>query len=59
MDLTVAAFDDSDRFKPTSHFGAESMHEAWLDTAGLRRMRSDEYQPLVDRWKKAGRDVPE
>lgn len=59
MDLTVAAFDDSGRFKPTSHFGAESMHEAWLDTSGLKRMRSDEYQPLVDRWQKAGQDVPE
>src|SRR5690349_18498366 len=32
MDLTVASFDDPGGFRPTSHFGAESMHEAWLDT---------------------------
>ena len=35
MDLTVAAFDDPSRFKPTHHFGAESMHRAWLNTEGL------------------------
>jgi len=54
MDLTVASFDDPSRFKPTSHFGAESIHEAWLDTSALPRTRSDEYPKLVDRWKKAG-----
>ncbi len=54
MDLTVAAFDDPARFHPTSHFGAESIHEAWLDTSILPRMRSDEYATLVDRWAAAG-----
>ena len=54
MDLTVAAFDDPSRFKPASHFGAESIHEAWLDTTALPRTRTDEYQKLVDRWKMAG-----
>ena len=54
MDLTVASFDDPSRFVPKSHFGAESAHRAWLDTAGLPEQRSDEYQPLVERWAKAG-----
>lgn len=54
MDLTVASFDDPSRFRPTSHFGAESIHRAWIDTSGLPETRSDEYQPLVDRWIKAG-----
>lgn len=54
MDLTVASFDDPSRFKPTSHFGAESIHEAWLDTSALPRTRSGDYQKLVDRWAKAG-----
>ena len=54
MDLTVASFDDPSRFKPTHHFGAESVHDAWLDTSALPRTRSDEYQRLVDRWHKAG-----
>ena len=58
MDLTVAAFDDPSRFKPTSHFGAESVHEAWLDTTALPRTRTDEYQRLVDRWAKAGVGPP-
>ena len=56
MDLTVASFDDPARFKPTSHFGAESIHEAWIDTSGLPRMRSDDYQRLVDRWRAAGEE---
>ena len=54
MDLTVASFDDPSRFRPTSHFGAESIHRAWLNTDGLSEMRSDEYQPLVERWESAG-----
>jgi hypothetical protein len=54
MDLTVASFDDPSRFKPTSHFGVESVHEDWLDTSNLPRTRSDQYQKLVDRWEKAG-----
>ena len=53
MDLTVAAFDDPSPFKPTSHFGVESLHRAWLDTTGLPELRSDECQPLVDRWTSA------
>lgn len=56
MDLTVAAFDDPSRFKPTSHFGAESIHEAWLDTARLPRTRSDEYPKLVERWRDEGEE---
>jgi hypothetical protein len=54
MDLTVASFDDPSRFRPTSHFGAESIHEAWLDTKALPRTRSDEYGKLVERWRAAG-----
>ena len=56
MDLTVASFDDPSRFRPTSHFGAESVYEEWLDTSKLPRIRSDEYEPLVERWKGAEED---
>ena len=59
MDLTVAAFDDPSRFKPTSHFGTEAVHEAWIDTHDLPRTRTDEYQKLVDRWKTAGASPPQ
>lgn len=59
MDLTVAAFDDPSRFEPTSHFGAEAMHRAWLNTEGLPAKRTDEHQPLVDRWVEATGKVPE
>jgi hypothetical protein len=59
MDLTVASFDDPSRFRPTSHFGAESMHRAWLNTEGLPETRSDEHQPLVDRWAKATGRMPD
>jgi hypothetical protein len=56
MDLTVAAFDDPSRFRPTAHFGAESLHEAWLDTTDLPRTRADEYGKLIARWKAAGEE---
>lgn len=53
-DLTVGSFDDPGRFRPTEHFGVESMHEAWLDTSALPRERSDGHAVLVERWEKAG-----
>jgi hypothetical protein len=53
MDLTVASFDHPSRFKPQHHFGAESIHEAWLDTSHLKRIRSEENRNLVERWIKA------
>ena len=58
MDLTVAAFDDPSRFRPIAHFGAESIHEAWLDTTDLPRTRADDYQSLVDRWSAADEAPP-
>jgi hypothetical protein len=54
MDLTVAAFDDPGHFRPQHHFGAESMHRAWLNTEGLPEMRSEDYAALQERWRKAG-----
>jgi hypothetical protein len=59
IDLTVGSFDDPARFKPVSHFGAESMHEQWIDSAGLPRQRSEDYKPLADRWKKAIGKLPD
>ena len=58
MDLTVAAFDDPSRFVPKYHFGAESMHRAWINTEALPRQRADHYQPLTDRWIAATGKVP-
>ena len=43
MDLTVASFDDPSRFTPKHHFGAESMHRAWLNTEGLPEIRTEDY----------------
>ena len=59
MDLTVGSFDAPGRFKPIHHFGAESIHEAWIDTSGLKRMRTDEHKLLVDKWIAATGKVPE
>ena len=58
MDLTVASFDDPSRFKPKHHFGAESMHRAWLNTEGLPEMRTEDYQKLVDKWVEATGKFP-
>ena len=59
MDLTVASFDDPSRFVPKHHFGAESMHRAWLNTEGLTEKRTDEYQTLVDKWVEATGSFPD
>lgn len=58
MDLIVGTFDDPAPYKPKHHFGAESMHRAWLDTESLPEMRSEDYKPLADRWVKATGEVP-
>ena len=59
MDLTVASFDDPSRFKPKHHFGAESIHRAWLNTQGLPERRTDQHQKLVDKWVAATGKMPE
>lgn len=59
MDLTIGSFDDPSDFVPKHHFGAESLHQAWLDTTALPRIRSDEYDVLVQKWKDAGAEPPE
>lgn len=59
IDLTVGSFDDPSRFKPTHHFGVESMHQAWIDTTVLPRTRTDEHKPLADRWIKAVGKLPD
>jgi hypothetical protein len=58
MDLTVASFDDPSRFVPKHHFGAESIHRAWLNTEGLPEQRTDTYQKLVDKWVEATGKFP-
>ncbi len=59
MDLTVAAFDAPGRFKPTSHFGAESIHEAWIDTSNLPRHCTNEHKVLVEKWIAATGKMPD
>lgn len=59
IDLTIASFDDPSRFRPKHHFGVESLHRSWINTEGLPEYRTDEYQPLVDRWIAATGKMPE
>ncbi|HEV2816944.1 MAG TPA: GFA family protein [Allosphingosinicella sp.] len=59
MDLTVGSFDDPARFRPVHHFGVESMHRAWIDTEGLPEYRTEDYQPVVERWIKATGKLPD
>lgn len=58
-DITVASLDDPSGYTPKHHFGAEGIHETWLDTSSLKRMKTTDYQPIVDRWVKATGEVPE
>ena len=59
MDLTVAAFDDPSRFKPTMHFGVEAAHRAWINTEGLPEYRVEDNQKTVDRWVAATGRMPD
>lgn len=59
MDLTVGSFDDPSHFVPTSHSGAEGMHEAWLDTSKLPRVTTVESEGVVHRWREAGLEPPD
>jgi hypothetical protein len=59
MDLIVGTFDDPSRFRPRHHFGAESLHRAWLNTEGLPEMRTEDYKPLVERWMKTVGKLPD
>lgn len=58
IDLTVASFDDPSRFVPKHHFGAESIHRAWLDTDGLPEIRTGDYDKLVKKWIDATGSFP-
>ena len=59
MDLTIGSFDDPSSFRPKHHFGAESLHEAWLDTSTLPRHRAADYDVLVAKWQAADCEMPE
>ena len=59
MDLTVGSFDDPSDFRPKHHFGAESIHEAWLDTSALPRLKTSDYDVLNQKWIAATGKVPE
>ena len=59
IDLTVGSFDDPSRFAPKHHFGAESIHEAWLDTRELPRHFSATTESIARRWKATGMEAPE
>lgn len=57
-DLTVGSFDDPRGFKPVLHAGAESLHEAWLDTRDLPRQYTASTPSVADRYAAAGLVVP-
>ncbi len=59
MDLTIGSFDDPARFRPTSHFGVEALHPAWLDTGELPRYRADEDEKLTNRWMTSVGKLPD
>lgn len=59
MDLTVGSFDHPSDFRPKHHFGAESIHAAWLDTSALPRLKTSDYDVLNQKWIAATGKVPE
>jgi hypothetical protein len=59
LDLTLGSFDEPGRFIPVAHAGAESIHEAWIDTSMLPRQTSAMTESVARRWRSAGLEVPE
>ncbi|TCP32871.1 GFA family protein [Sphingomonas sp. BK235] len=59
LDLTVGSFDDAGRLRPTGHFGVESRHAAWRDTAGLPEKRTDELPHIVGKWMETSGKLPD
>jgi hypothetical protein len=59
QDVTLGSLDDPSPFRPEGHFGAESLHAAWIDLADLPQLRSDESASVAARWQAAGLEVPE
>jgi hypothetical protein len=59
LDLTVGSFDEPGRFRPTSHAGVESRHDAWLDTRGLPGKRTDELPNITSKWIAACGKLPD
>ncbi|MDP8994797.1 MAG: GFA family protein [Pseudomonadota bacterium] len=59
MDLTIGSFDDPSRFRPTFHFGVESMHRPWLNSEGLPEHRVTDNKKTVERWVKAIGKLPD
>ena len=59
MDLTVGSFDDPYRFRAVHHYAVESIHEAWVDTHGLPRIRTEENPNVVKRWMDAVGKLPD
>ena len=55
---TSARMPDPFGFTPKHHFGAESMHREWLNTEGLKEIRTEDYQKLVDKWVDATGSFP-
>ncbi len=58
MDLTVAAFDDPTRFRPTANFGAESLNRHFLDASGLPEKTTAQLDSVTGRWVKATGQFP-
>lgn len=59
MDITVGSLDEPYGIEPHWHFASEKIHEAWLDTSQLRRIRLSEHTALSQRWIDATGSVPE
>lgn len=58
LDLTVGSFDEPFGFRPVSHSGVESWHEAWLDTRGLPTERTEDNATIAQAWKDSLGHVP-
>ncbi|OWK33015.1 glutathione-dependent formaldehyde-activating enzyme [Sphingomonas mucosissima] len=59
VDITVGSFDDPSRFRPVHHYAVESIHEAWIDTRDLPRVRSEENESIRQRWMDACGKTPD
>lgn len=59
MDLLVGTFDDPYRLRPTRHYATESLHEGWVDTSALPRLRTEDNPTVANRWITACGKLPD
>lgn len=59
IDITLGAFDEPARFRPTHNYAIESLLPAWQDTTHLPGTRTEDNPSVAERWIEAVGHLPD